>query len=110
MLILLVVSKISSRRSFVKLSTTNRVDLQRAIETLRAPKEERKHRQRPLSERHVDVEHSGEQANEPPPSAYQNPPILLEPVSLTTDVSSRVGSSQSSAKPGDENDLTNNRN
>lgn len=98
MSILFLISKAISRRPYVKLST-RRADLQRAIETLRAPKEERKQRQRLASQIHGGIERSEEGAFEPSLNNQQEEIVMLSrPANLTTDTSSREGGSGSSIK------------
>lgn len=98
MSILFLISKAISRRPYVKLST-RRADLQRAIETLRAPKEERKQRQRLASQIHGGIERSEEGAFEPSLNNQQEEIVMLSrPANLTTNTSSREGGSGSSIK------------
>lgn len=60
MAVLFVISKAFSRRRPVKLST-KRADLQRAIETLRAPKMERSQRRPQGPHAQTDAERDGDQ-------------------------------------------------
>lgn len=91
---LFAVSKAVTRRGPVKLSES-RADLQRAIETLRAPKEERKQRRLQNAPARVSTDRIEEQAVMQAPEIQQGGgAVPLEP-----DGSLHADSSQSGAKP-----------
>lgn len=93
MTLLFVISKAVTRRGSVKLSDS-RADLQRAIENLRAPKEERKLRRLQSAPTRVCTERIEEQAAMQAPEIRQGGAALLKP-----DDSLHAESSQSGNKP-----------
>lgn len=90
-----MISKAITRRGPVKLSR-NRADLQRAIETLRAPKEERKQRQRQGGLTRVSTERIENQAAMLSPELQpEGDAVPMEPIDALHAQSSRLGAKPS---------------
>lgn len=97
---LFAISKAVTRRGWVKLSK-NRADLQRAIGSLRAPKEERKQRRRQNNPTRIATEHIEDQ---PPPEVQPggNAVPLINIDSLPAQSGAEQSSGGGSTSPGDE--------